>query len=233
MDKQVAFDIREASRRLIKIRTEAGYTQEELADKVNVSLQTIKNYEKAGSTNVRDASSSDRVNAIAGMKIETLFLIAREFNVSADYLLGNGEIRTPDPTTKSIITYTGLSEDSINTLHEMQADIRQNQGRCADIGSNKPYLDWLNDLLDGFYLDEKLIATFYIALRRAVVNGGDWYKNNQNGKTNDCDNISAEYACMKIGREVELLLRRKYRVEKAGAGGGYRRDFDSDVNTED
>ncbi|MBE6978951.1 MAG: helix-turn-helix transcriptional regulator [Ruminococcaceae bacterium] len=200
-----------------KLMEEREMTQDDLAKKISRSRQTVSQY----------------VNGISEPGYETLVVIAKCFGVSTDYLLGASEITTKDADEIAVINFTGLSEDSVKTLHQMKVDNDQNQSRCADIGSNKPYLDWLNDLLDGFYLDEKLIATFYIALRRAVVNGGDWYKNNQNGKTNGCDNIPAEYACMKIGREVELLLRRKYRVEKAGAGGGYRRDFDSDVNTED
>ena len=233
MDGELTFDVKEASRRFIEIRSAAGYTQEDLAERLSVSLQTIKNYEKAGSVNVLKVSKGDRENAIAGMKIETLFLMAKVFNVSADYLLGISETQTSDLDQKGIIEHTGLSEESVRTLHSMKTEIDMAQGSCADIGSNKPYLDWLNDLLDGFYLDDKLIETYYIALRRKAVNGGGWYKNNQDGKTNDCDHISPEYACMKIGREVEQLLRRKYRIEKSGAGGGYRRIFDTDVITED
>lgn len=230
MLEQVEFDVKLASRRFIEVRSSAGYTQETLAERLGVSHQTIKNYEKAGSANVRDTSNGDRTNAIAGMKVETLFKMASIFDVSADYLLGITETSTSDIDQKGVMKYTGLSEDSVKTLHDMKADIDRDSDRCADIGSDIPYIDWLNDLLDGFYLDDRLIAMYYIALRRGIVNGGSWYKNNEDGQTKCCDNISPEYACMKIGREVEMLLRRKYRIENSGVGGGYSRTFITDFD---
>lgn len=81
------FDVYKASQRFIEIRTNAGKTQEQLAEDLGVNSQTIKNYEKAGSPNAQSTSSNSRVNAIAGMKIETLYKLAKLFNVSADYLL--------------------------------------------------------------------------------------------------------------------------------------------------
>lgn len=220
------------AQRLKELRQRAGLSHDKLSvaieEKYNVKISrdSLINYE------AEDVNRT-KAWANAGMRIEYLLCLSDFYGVSADYILGVSNVLTPNMEQKGVMEYTGLSEDSVKTLHDMKIDMDRDQGGCADIGSNKPYMDWLNDLLDSFYLDERLIATYYIALRRSAANGGVWYKNNQDGKTNDCDSIPAEYACMKIGREVELLLRRKYRVEKAGAGGGYRRDFDSDVNTED
>lgn len=110
------FNCREASRRFIEIRTQAGMTQEQLAGKLDVSLQTIKNYEKAGSENVRDTSTDTRSNAIAGMKIETLFRMAKLFNVSADYLLCISDIKSSDYDIQKVHEFTGLSQDAIESI---------------------------------------------------------------------------------------------------------------------
>ncbi|SMO54303.1 helix-turn-helix domain-containing protein [Melghirimyces algeriensis] len=66
------------SKRLIELRKQRGWTQQDLANKLKISRSTVANYE-------------------ADRKIpreETLIAIANLFNVSIDYLLG----RTDDPT---------------------------------------------------------------------------------------------------------------------------------------
>lgn len=123
MAKQLNFDTKEASRRFIEVRTKAGLTQEELANKLGVALQTIKNYEKAGSANVKENSSNDRTSAIAGMKTETLFKIAKQFGVSADWLLGISDTTSQDQSVKSMIDKLGLSERNIVMLCAAQSAI--------------------------------------------------------------------------------------------------------------
>lgn len=114
------FNCREASRRFIEIRTQAGMTQEQLADRLGVSLQTIKNYEKAGSGNVRDTATDTRANAIAGMKIETLFKMAKLFNVSADYLMCISNITSSDYGIQKVHEFTGLSQAAIESIISIQ-----------------------------------------------------------------------------------------------------------------
>ncbi len=116
MDDVYDFKCREASRRFIEIRIQAGMTQEQLAEKLGVSLQTIKNYEKAGSGNVRDTATDTRSNAIAGMKIETLFRMAKLFNVSADYLMCISDIKSSDYDIQKVHEFTGLSQDAIESI---------------------------------------------------------------------------------------------------------------------
>lgn len=114
------FDPRESSERIITLRTQRGLTQEELAAELGISLQTIKNYEKTGSKNIKDPASNARINAISGMKIETLFKMAKFFNVSADYILGISPIRSQDATVKGIAQTLGIQELHVDFLIAMK-----------------------------------------------------------------------------------------------------------------
>ena len=106
------------SKQLSEVRTKSGLTQAQLAETLGISEQAVKNYEKAASQKA-SSESTDRTKAIAGMKIETLFNIARNLNVSADYLLGLSPVLSPDPTMREVVTYTGLSEDSIDLIRSL------------------------------------------------------------------------------------------------------------------
>lgn len=111
------FDFCEVSRRLIAARTKKGYTQEQLANELGVSLQTIKKYEKAASPNVQDMPGGSRDNSISGMRMETLWKLSELLGVSADYLLGWTDIESVDCNVRSAQEYTGLSEAAVNKLH--------------------------------------------------------------------------------------------------------------------
>lgn len=118
----VDFDPKEASRRFIEVRTSHRLTQDGLAEKLGVAEQTIKNYEKAGSINIRESQNNDRRNAIAGMKIETLFKMAKLLNVSADYLL----CLSDDPRLNhSSVDELGLSKNAVVWLEWLKY-----QGEC-------------------------------------------------------------------------------------------------------
>jgi len=75
------------SQRLKKLRKEKGYTQQELANKLNKSKSTISSYE------------SGRRNP----DINVIRDIANFFNVSADYLIGKSKIRTSNGKIKQAI----------------------------------------------------------------------------------------------------------------------------------
>ncbi len=62
---------------LKKLRTEAGLSQQQLANVVGVSQQSINKYENHG----------------VEPDIVTLIALAKYFNTSVDYLIGNTEIK--------------------------------------------------------------------------------------------------------------------------------------------
>ena len=93
-------------------------------------------------------------------------MLAQHYGVSSDYLLGLSDTKTSDTDVQSIISFTGLTDDCINTLHAMHEDDLAQDYECSDIGSNKPILDLFSDILHDSYIDHRLIAKYYIALRR-------------------------------------------------------------------
>lgn len=66
--------------RLRFLRNEKGESLEKIANYLNVTMQTISNYE----TEKRD------------MTPDTILKLAEYFNVSTDYLLGKSDIRNPE-----------------------------------------------------------------------------------------------------------------------------------------
>lgn len=83
--------------RLRKIMEERGETQENIAEVVNKSRQTVSQY----------------CNGISEPGYDTLVKISDHFNVSVDYLLGRTNDRSLTP---SIYDTIGLSEESIRFL---------------------------------------------------------------------------------------------------------------------
>ncbi|MBR1555775.1 MAG: helix-turn-helix transcriptional regulator [Oscillospiraceae bacterium] len=83
----------EFGKRLRKLRKKAGFTQQQLADKIWVSKAAISNYE------LYERNPSP----------EILIKLAKAFHVSTDYLLGC------KPETQNL-DITGLTEDDIQFL---------------------------------------------------------------------------------------------------------------------
>lgn len=65
--------------------------------------------------------------------IEMLYKIADFYKVSADYLLGITDVKTPDIETKAIANNIGLSEDAINVLRTESIIGYKHVLKCIDI----------------------------------------------------------------------------------------------------
>ncbi len=81
--------------RLKFLRNERGESLEKIANYLNVTIQTISNYEGER----RDMSP------------DTIIKLAEYFNVSTDYLLGKSDVRNPEQTTEDPL---GLSKIGFN-----------------------------------------------------------------------------------------------------------------------
>ena len=90
---------------LRKLRKEKGVSQEELSKELGISKSTLGLWE-TGDT-LPDARS--------------LHDLAVYYNVSADYLLGLAELKTPDIDIQKACKLTGLSDDAIHILQEFYA----------------------------------------------------------------------------------------------------------------
>lgn len=51
-------------------------------------------------------------------RADSLVILAKNFNVSVDYLLGLSNVQTPNEDIRKMSEYTGLSEDALITLHQ-------------------------------------------------------------------------------------------------------------------
>lgn len=90
----------EFSKRLIWLREQKGLTQQQLADNLQITRQSLSLYEKAERT----------------INIELLAKIADFFNVSTDYLMGRTDVTSMNEDIQVACKVTGLSEKAINEI---------------------------------------------------------------------------------------------------------------------
>lgn len=95
--------------RLKYLRTEKGENLEKVAEYLNVSIQTISNYE----------------NEKRDMTPDTIIKLAEYFGVSTDYLLGKSDIRNPEKADLdklqiglSTKDYTNISDTQIKQIED-------------------------------------------------------------------------------------------------------------------
>ena len=93
---------------LQELRLDAGLTQEDLADKFNISRSVLSKYE----TGENEPS------------YEFLIQCCKFFNVSADYLLGITRIRT-SPNT--LYNFRNYDDDSLKKVNEILIYLKDNK----------------------------------------------------------------------------------------------------------
>ena len=91
--------------RIRKLRLERSWSQVDLAKKLNVTKQSVSNWE------------NDNIQP----SIEMLVKLAREFSVSTDYLLGLEERR--------YLEITGLSDEEMGHIQLVIQDLAGKRGR--------------------------------------------------------------------------------------------------------
>jgi len=89
------------SRRIYELRTSFGWTQVQLAQKLNITKQTVSNWE------------NDNIQP----SVDMLIKISRIFNVSTDYLLGL--------TPESYISVDGLPREFISHIVQIIEDYKR------------------------------------------------------------------------------------------------------------
>ena len=88
------------SNRLITLREEREITQQELADELGITRQSLSLYEKAERT----------------INIELLAKIADFFSVSTDYLMGRTDKATLEESIQTTCKTTGLTEQAVLSI---------------------------------------------------------------------------------------------------------------------
>lgn len=99
-------------------------------------------------TGLSQSAISDYLNKDRAPDCATIYALARHFHVSADYLLGLEPIPATDLTVRDINRKTGLSEENVNRLMEMENHT-----------SGLSYADFVNMCMDVTYLGR---ANFYM-----------------------------------------------------------------------
>lgn len=88
------------AKRLIELREKHNLTQQQLADKLQITRQSLSLYEKAERT----------------INIDLLAKIADVFEVTTDYLLGRSNIETMDNDIIQACNVIGLNEEAVNSI---------------------------------------------------------------------------------------------------------------------
>ncbi|MCM1380593.1 MAG: helix-turn-helix domain-containing protein [Muribaculaceae bacterium] len=111
--------------RLTEIRKEHCETQQELADSIGITQQSLCRYEQGERT----------------ANIEFIKKVAEHFNVSADYLLGLSDVRSYDADLNAVCKYTGLNEQAVTVLSKCNKDFGK-------------HIDVINSLIsEGYFHD--------------------------------------------------------------------------------
>lgn len=98
----------EIAKRLKTLRTTAGYTQKEIAEKMRITEKTYRSWE----VGVYDGKTNTKY--YPAIEYNNLFMLADIYNVSIDYLLHRSDCTSVD--NDYISRKTGLSDRSINVL---------------------------------------------------------------------------------------------------------------------
>lgn len=113
--------------RLVLLRESAGITQQQLADELGITRQSLSLYEKAERT----------------INIDLLAKISDYFNVPTDYLMGRTEAKSLIGDIANACNVTGLSEEAVKKLNKYSKDERKNLNRLI---TSYKFLDALNVL---------------------------------------------------------------------------------------
>lgn len=132
------------AQRLKNLREERGISHATLANSLEaqcgltISRDSLMKYEK-------DDKLHSSFGATKGMAAETLYCLAKFYEVSIDYLLGNSNIKSPDTKMQAACKYTGLSEEAISKLKTHTDD-------------QPPFLDILNALCEVGFINNVVYA---------------------------------------------------------------------------
>ena len=163
-----------------------------------------------------------------GMRVEYLAALASFYNVSADYILGLTDIRSPSTDTQAIIAQTGLTENNVNTLEAFQS---------ISATANLAFInDFLPVLLNGDAIFHYLLLKQTLKMPKPV----NWHELNFDELTDGEIGVvtgasrrlgyvqltgkeALEYHCSRIADEIEKALREKF-IAEATWGDDYGND---------
>jgi len=102
------------SKRLIQLRKQKGFTQQQFADLLGISCSALSYYEADKRT----------------INIELLAKIADFFNVSTDYLLGRTDVESVNEDMQTACKVTGLSESAVAAIRKVHDEDPHRKLKC-------------------------------------------------------------------------------------------------------
>lgn len=133
--KGVPMDNNILGERIKTLRIKRKISQKALAERLGITQAALSNYEKG----TRQPS------------IDQLVSIAKGFNTSVDYLLGISNVETLDDDVKAISNYTGLSDDAIEDLSNINTICQ----------FNKFPFDFFNSVIKFLYSNSYTIIDYF------------------------------------------------------------------------
>ena len=121
-------------KRLFELRESRGESQQELADSIGITRQSLSRYELGERT----------------ANIDLLKKISEHYNISADYLLGLTDNATVDTNLQAVCEYTGLSDKAILTIKEYVYNLTASGAFTPEDKADELFYHVLNTVLCSF-----------------------------------------------------------------------------------
>ncbi|MCC8090770.1 MAG: helix-turn-helix domain-containing protein [Oscillospiraceae bacterium] len=173
-----------------------GGNQQKFAKRVGMSRQSVNNY----------------CNATRTPDIYVLYKICSNCNVSAHWLLGLTDTRSPDSSVQAAVTLTGLSEEAITAIINLP-------------GIDDPFVDLVGDLLEelNFLLTDDAFGKLLSSLSRvrrtseeATANFEKYVTGNSFSLTKTSEVEASEYAAVKCFMNYLRAIRKSTGEYTAG-----------------
>lgn len=108
------------AQRLKELRTEKKLSHESLRKaliekyEIDISIDSLKNYEVSNPQHIKAYKNE-------GMRVEYLRCLADFYGVSSDWVIGLSDVRTKDIDIQTAVNTTGLSDDAVIMLSDMNS----------------------------------------------------------------------------------------------------------------
>lgn len=205
------------SKRLVQLREQRGITQQELADKLEITRQSLSLYEKAERT----------------INIELLAKVADFFDVSTDYLMGRTDVSSMNEDIQTACKITRLSEDAIKNInritdHFLSSKIADDITRALDTLINNLDGCMLCNL-DMYCIKDIKISTFLIQIVKKFIS-----ENNLEISETDYSKIAKMMSCKDIDGLSNTLGEYSLAIDLENFYEKYKKysSIDTDLNSD-
>jgi len=129
---------------------------------LSISKDSLMKYEV-------DVVNHSSFGATKGMGAETLYCLAKYYNVSTDFILANTDFRSIDPQMQAVCEYLGLSEQSIDSIKNSDKNKDPYYGEI--MGYIPPLLKIFNSLCEKGFITDLTQAFGHFLYNVIIING--------------------------------------------------------------